>query len=103
MPVTWLTCLESPGRMSVLGDGTEMVRAEIGIDKDGNVGPSTTMEMEYGIPVIDKLDYFGTLGWTPVVGNWNGDATGDKIGVYMDGVWYLDNDGSGTWNAGDQG
>ena len=22
-----------------------------------------------------------------------------KIGVYKDGIWYLDNDGSGTWNA----
>ena len=41
-------------------------------------------------------------GWTPILGNWNGDATGTKIGVYKDGVWYLDNDGSGTWNAGDR-
>ena len=24
-----------------------------------------------------------------------------KIGVFQNGVWYLDNDGSGTWNAGD--
>jgi hypothetical protein len=28
--------------------------------------------------------------------------TADKIGVYNNGVWYLDNDGSGTWNAGDR-
>jgi hypothetical protein len=26
----------------------------------------------------------------------------DEIGVYRDGVWYLDNDGSGTWNTGDK-
>ena len=25
-----------------------------------------------------------------------------KIGVYQNGAWYLDNDGSGTWNAGDR-
>ncbi len=25
-----------------------------------------------------------------------------KIGIYKDGAWYLDNDGSGTWNAGDR-
>ena len=25
-----------------------------------------------------------------------------NIGVYKDGAWYLDNDGSGTWNAGDK-
>jgi hypothetical protein len=29
-------------------------------------------------------------------------TTADKIGVYNNGVWYLDNDGSGTWNAGDR-
>ena len=26
----------------------------------------------------------------------------DQIGVYRDGAWYLDNDGSGTWNTGDK-
>ena len=25
-----------------------------------------------------------------------------NIGIYQNGVWYRDNDGSGTWNAGDQ-
>jgi hypothetical protein len=25
-----------------------------------------------------------------------------KVGIYKDGMWYLDNDGSGTWNAGDR-
>ena len=25
-----------------------------------------------------------------------------RIGVYKDGAWYLDNDGSGMWNAGDK-
>ena len=29
-------------------------------------------------------------------------STMDKIGIYQNGVWYRDNDGSGTWNAGDQ-
>jgi hypothetical protein len=40
---------------------------------------------------------------TPVVGDWNGDRK-TKIGLYQytNGVWYLDNDGSGTWNAGDR-
>ena len=45
---------------------------------------------------VDKLDYFGTVGYTPVLGNWNGDATGTKIGIYRNRAWYLDNDGSGT-------
>ena len=59
----------------------ETVRPRIGIYKDG------TWYLDYngnGIwdAGIDKLDYFGTVGYTPVVGNWNGDATGDKIGIY---------------------
>ena len=28
-------------------------------------------------------------------------AASTRIGVYKDGAWYLDNEGSGTWNAGD--
>jgi len=27
---------------------------------------------------------------------------GSRIGVYQNGAWYLDNDGSGTWTAGDK-
>ncbi len=25
-----------------------------------------------------------------------------RVGIYKNGMWYLDNDGSGTWNAGDR-
>jgi len=32
----------------------------------------------------------------------NPGITREKIGIYQNGVWYLDNDGSGTWNAGDR-
>lgn len=49
---------------------------------------------------IDKLDYFGTVGYTPVVGNWNGAATGDKNGIYQDGTWYLDYNGNRVWDTG---
>ena len=35
-----------------------------------------------------------------LLGNWNGDATGTKIGVYKDGTWYLDYNGNGVWDAG---
>ena len=29
-------------------------------------------------------------------------TTTTKIGVYQNGIWYIDNDGSGTWNADDK-
>ena len=39
---------------------------------------------------------FGTTGWTSIEGDWNGDGT-TKIGVYKDGVWYLDYNGDGMF------
>jgi hypothetical protein len=48
---------------------------------------------------IDNSSTFGTIGWTSVVGDWNGDGKTD-IGIYKDGAWYLDYNGNGTWDAG---
>jgi len=33
------------------------------------------------------------------LGDWNGD-THTEIGVYQNGVWYLDYSGNGMWDAG---
>jgi hypothetical protein len=44
------------------------------------------------------LTAFGGAGDIPVTGDWNGDGT-DEVGVFRSGRWYLDGDGSGTWNA----
>ena len=44
---------------------------------------------------------FGSTGWKPVPGDWNG-INNTEVGVYKDGAWYLEDDGSGTWNAGDR-
>ncbi len=48
----------------------------------------------------DKVYTFGTTGWNLVIGDWNGDGKGTKIGVYQNGVWYLDYNGNGMWDAG---
>ncbi len=40
-------------------------------------------------------------GLTPIIGDWNAD-TRDEIGVYQDGNWHLDYDGTGVWSAGDR-
>ena len=50
---------------------------------------------------VDKAYNFGAPGWTPVVGDWNGDGV-YKIGVFKDGIWYLDYTGEGTWTANDK-
>jgi hypothetical protein len=52
---------------------------------------------------VDTTYHFGTVGDTPVVGDWNGNGK-TKIGVFRinalgQGVWLLDVDGNGTYNA----
>ena len=41
----------------------------------------------------------GETGWTPIVGDWNGNGM-TKIGVYKDASSYLDFNGNGAWDAG---
>src|SRR5262249_48415724 len=41
--------------------------------------------------LIDHVFHFGTGGDKPVVGDWNGDGV-RTIGVFRNGMWYLDND-----------
>ena len=42
----------------------------------------------------------GTPGGIPVVGDFNGDGY-DEIGVYHEGIWYLDANANGRWDEGD--
>jgi serine-aspartate repeat-containing protein C/D/E len=43
---------------------------------------------------------FGLAGGTPVTGDWDGDGV-TEIGVYLDGLWFLDLNGNGVWDEGD--
>ena len=53
--------------------------------------------------------HFGMPGAVPVTGDWDGSGT-TKIGVFLDGLWFLDLNGNGAWDekrpvdqAGEQG
>jgi PKD repeat protein len=50
-------------------------------------------------PSIDNQVFFGITGFTPVVGDWNGNGK-TKAGVYSNGTWYLDYNGDGFYSAG---
>ena len=63
-------------------------------------GILTTTVPEPGIPGTEQI-ISGLRAWQSVAGDWNGDGK-TEISVYKDGMWYLDTDGSGTWNAGDR-
>ncbi len=51
-----------------------------------------------GVP-IKKLR-FGMPGATPVTGDWDGSGV-TKIGVFLDGLWFLDLNGNGVWDEKD--
>ncbi|MCW5983451.1 MAG: hypothetical protein KIT09_35490 [Bryobacteraceae bacterium] len=46
----------------------------------------------------DQESLFGWPGAEPVLGDWNGDGR-TKIGVFKDGIWYLDYNGNGEWDG----
>ena len=51
-----------------------------------------------GVPI--KKVHFGMHGATPVTGDWDGSGT-TKIGVFIEGLWFLDINGNGAWDKGD--
>ena len=51
-----------------------------------------------GVPI--QTIHFGMAGATPVTGDWDGSGT-TKIGVFLEGLWFLDLNGNGTWDQGD--
>ncbi len=51
-----------------------------------------------GTPI--KTLRFGVPGATPVTGDWDGSGV-TKIGVFLDGLWFLDLNGNGIWDEND--
>ena len=50
--------------------------------------------------LIDHVFQYGTKGDIAVTGDWNGDGI-YTIGIFRNGVWFLDMDGDGRWSEGD--
>ncbi len=74
-------------------------RSEIGVYENGNWYLDANSNGVYNAGT-DKKYAFGTTGWTPVTGDWDGDGM-NEIGIYKDGAWYLDVDGDGKFDGGD--
>lgn len=51
--------------------------------------------------VIDHVFEYGTKGDRAITGDWNGDGV-RSVGIFRNGVWFLDMDGNGRWSDGDQ-
>jgi hypothetical protein len=88
------------GAVPVTGnwDGTGITK--IGIYQDGAWYLDLNGNGVWDGPATDKQYAFGAgiAGAVPVTGDWNGGGT-TKIGVYADGLWYVDLDGNGVWTG----
>ncbi len=52
----------------------------------------------YVLSAGDRSFAWGNPGDIAVLGDWNGDGR-QKAGIFRNGTWVVDYDGSGTWNA----
>src|ERR1035437_6153992 len=101
-----------PGDIAVVGDWNGDGRTKLGIFRcptSGGGGCTWVLDMA-GVFAYDPAPprgfSYGLPGDRPVVNNWNGMSNVDQIGVYRAmpnglGLWIVDSNGSGGWDASD--
>ncbi|MDA8100501.1 MAG: hypothetical protein M0042_12865 [Nitrospiraceae bacterium] len=74
--------------------------AKIGVFQNGYWYLDANQSWDWNGTPPDILGVFGVglTGAVPVVGDWNGDGK-TKIGVFIDGVWYLDMNNNWQWDG----
>jgi hypothetical protein len=84
----------------VTGDWTGSGTTRIGVFVDGTWYLDLNGNGVWDGSPTDALYSFGTglAGIVPVVGDWTGTGPA-KIGVFVDGTWYLDLNGNGVWDG----
>jgi len=88
------------GAVPVTGDWTGTGTTKIGVYVSGKWYLDLNGNGAWDGAAIDGLYTYGD-GLTaaiPVTGDWTGDGT-TKIGVYVDGTWYLDFNGNKVWDG----
>lgn len=84
----------------VTGDWNGNRLTKIGIYRQGNWFLDLNGNGAWDGCGIDACQgpFGGVSADIPVVGDWNG-AGVSKIGIFRQGFWFLDRDGSGTWGG----
>jgi len=88
------------GAVPVTGDWTGNGTTKIGVFHDGSWYLDLNGNGAWDGTPTDGLYSFGAglAGAVPVAGDWTGNGT-SKIGVYVDGTWYIDINGNGAWDG----
>lgn len=88
------------GAVPVTGDWTGTGTTKVGVFADGKWYLDLNGNGAWDGETIDGLYTFGDrlTGAVPVTGDWTGNGT-TKIGVYVDGIWYLDFNDSKVWDG----
>jgi hypothetical protein len=84
----------------VTGDWNGSGQTKIGVHLDGTWYLDMDGNGAWDGTPTDGMMFFGggLVNAQPVTGDWNGSGK-TKIGVYVDGTWYLDMDGNGVWDG----
>ena len=82
------------GDIGFTGDFTGDGIATIGVYRNGKwfIDRTGTGKWDENAVLVNNADFGLGSGGIPVIGDFNGDGI-DKIGLYVDGVWYLDTTG----------
>ncbi|TAN38344.1 MAG: hypothetical protein EPN25_13895, partial [Nitrospirae bacterium] len=88
------------GAIPVVGDWTGDGITKIGVYLDGTWYLDMNNNWLWDGEPTDKIGVFGVgmTGEVPVVGDWNGDGIAE-IGIYQDGIWYLDKNRNWQWDG----
>jgi hypothetical protein len=95
-----------PGDIPVVGDWNGNGTSKIGIFRCPATGTCLWV-LDAGNkhaydPTTSVSANFGLAGDIPVVNNWNGTGTVDQVGIFRgNGLWIVDSNGSGQWEASD--
>ncbi len=86
--------------LPVAGDWDGTGKSKIGIYVDGTWYIDLNGNGAWDGTPTDSMDTFGVglVGSMPVAGDWTMSGT-TKIGVYVDGTWYLDLNGNRAWDG----
>ena len=99
-------CLNTPivcpggGACDPVSGCSPITPSKIGVFSDGYwyLDKNASWAWDGMPPDVQGIFGLGIAGAIPVVGDWNGNGK-TEIGIYIDGIWYLDMNGNGQWDG----